>query len=455
MPEPKSSGSWRAARKISFGPIGLPLRKAAALTVAAALAIFSPLPSAWPQMELASAPFDLSDLVREALAKNPEIQVYVERWKAAKAKVWQAVSWGDTMLGADFEGIPRGRVDADRANNIEWMISQKVPFPGKKFLRGRVARKEAKMAEADYKAKEREIVNEVKQAYYEYFFRQHEIGLHEETKRILKRLARSAESRYSTGQVPYHEVLRVHSELAMVANEVAKHYNQRDTARARLNALLSRPATEPLSLAIRVPERKFPHTQDDLMNLALRHRPELAAMRYGFEAAKTEATSAVFDLIPDPQVRIEARKFSGEGNIREYDQFFGFEVPVFSILGRVGQIKEKRAEKRAAEAAVENMKNMVLFEVQGAWAEFDAHDRTARTYKSNVVPQAESAVRSLLAEYESGRGNFLSVMEAQRALTEFRHHYFEALAMREQSFAELERVVGIDLEGGKADEESN
>ena len=67
----------------------------------------------------------LSDLLKEALEKNPEIQVYKERWKAAKARVWQEISWEDTTVGADFEGIPRGRADADRASDIEWMISQK------------------------------------------------------------------------------------------------------------------------------------------------------------------------------------------------------------------------------------------------------------------------------------------------------------------------------------------
>jgi len=184
------------------------------------------------------------------------------------------------------------------------------------------------------------------------------------------------------------------------------------------------------------------------MKLAIERRPELQAMRYGAEAARTDVQRAWLDLFPDAQVRLEARQFAGEGRIREYDQFLGFEVPVFSLLGRVGQIKEKRAEKRAAQGAWANMKNMVLYEVQEAVAEFESNDRTAEMYKSNVIPQAESALDSALADYEGGQTSFVEVMETQKALTEFRHHYFEALAMREQSLAELERVVGMDLGGG-------
>lgn len=391
----------------------------------------------------------LSDLIEEALKKNPELYAFQERWKAAKARVWRAMSWDDTMVGADFEGIPRGRIDADRNTDIEWMVSQKIPFPGKRFLAGRVAAKEARMAREDFRAKEREIISEVKKAYFEYFLREHEVLLHEETKRILERLSKSAESLYATGKTPYREVLRTHTELAQITNEVAKHYQQRDTALARLNALLGRDGRQPLQIQVVVPEGREAYSKEELMKLALENRPELWAMKFGRDAAKTEVKGAWLDLLPDAQVRIEARKFAGEGKIREYDQFVGFEVPLFSLLGRAGQIKEKRAESRAASGAFENMRNMVLFEVQEALAEFESNDRTAKMYESNAIPQAEAGFQSALSEYESGRGNFLEAMEAQKALTEFRHHYFEALAMREQSFAELERVVGVELGGGR------
>ena len=167
------------------------------------------------------------------------------------------------------------------------------------------------MAEADYHAKEREIISEVKKTYFEYFLKEHEILLHEETKRILERLSKSAEARYEAGRLPYQEVLRIHTELATITNEVAKHYDFREVARARLNALIGREAYELLDIVINVPERDFPYGRQDLMKLALENRPELRAVRYGFEAAKTDAKSAWLDLLPDGQFRIEARHYSG------------------------------------------------------------------------------------------------------------------------------------------------
>ena len=51
---------------------------------------------------VASPALGLSDLVSEALKQNPELHAYRERWVAAKGRVWQALSWDDTMIGADF-----------------------------------------------------------------------------------------------------------------------------------------------------------------------------------------------------------------------------------------------------------------------------------------------------------------------------------------------------------------
>ena len=247
----------------------------------------------------------LNQLIAEALRKNPELYAFHERWKAAKARVWQALSWDDTKMGADFEGIPRGRIDADQNTDIEWMISQKIPFPGKRFLRGRVAAKEAKIAEADYQAKQRQIVSEVKKAYFEFTLRQNEFQNHHETKEILERLAQSAESRYATGQVAYSEVLKIHTELALIANEIARHHRQRETALARLNMLLGRDVTAPLRVASQASESKFSYSKEDLMKLALEHRPELRAMKYGVDAAQGDARNAWIDLLPDAEARIE------------------------------------------------------------------------------------------------------------------------------------------------------
>ena len=302
------------------------------------------------------------------------------------------------------------------------------------------------MAQEDYRAKIREIISEVKKTYSEYYLRENEAQNHLETKLVLERLSQSAEARYATGQIPYHEVLRAHTELATITNEVAKHYQQRDTALARLNSLWGREDADPLEITVAIADRTFSYTKEDLMKRALENRPELRAMRYGVEAASTDSKRAWLDLLPDGQVRIEARQFSGEGSIREYDTFLGLSVPVWSLVkGLGGEWKGADKDVQAAEASYGEMKNEVLLAIHEADAKVQTALRGLTAYEQVILPQAKQQVEVALSAYEAGRADLLSLIDAQRMLRDAQIAYYKFVADYEVGLADLRLAVGGPL----------
>jgi outer membrane protein TolC len=62
------------------------------------------------------------------------------------------------------------------------------------------------------------------------------------------------------------------------------------------------------------------------------------------------------------------------------------------------------------------------------------------------LSQAELSFRSALAAYQTGRVEFVNLLEAQRALRESRMGYYKATASFVQNVADLERAVGRDLQ---------
>ena len=112
-------------------------------------------------------PATLDVLVREALAKNPEIESARRKWQAAKEKIPQARAWPDPMAGVDFE-----RMDSQNPftySDAEWMVSQQFPWFGKRGLRAKVEEGNAARAFQEYVAKGLEVAAMVKQAYYDIF----------------------------------------------------------------------------------------------------------------------------------------------------------------------------------------------------------------------------------------------------------------------------------------------
>ena len=67
-------------------------------------------------------------------------------------------------------------------------------------------------------------------------------------------------------------------------------------------------------------------------------------------------------------------------------------------------------------------------------------------YREGLLSQAELSFRSAMAAYQTGRVEFVTLLEAQRALREARMGYYKATVGYMQNLADLERVIGKDLQ---------
>ena len=108
-------------------------------------------------------------LIDEALSNNPEIRASKERWEAAKTAIPQAKSLEDPLLSVMFDRIPDSSVNPGASMERVYSITQEFPYPGKLGLMGKMAEKEAQMIYEEYKGKERDVIRDIKAAYYDLF----------------------------------------------------------------------------------------------------------------------------------------------------------------------------------------------------------------------------------------------------------------------------------------------
>jgi outer membrane protein TolC len=110
------------------------------------------------------------------------------------------------------------------------------------------------------------------------------------------------------------------------------------------------------------------------------------------------------------------------------------------------EVEESLAEIRAAKSNREVTRNMTVKQVGEAQAKAQAAKRSLQLYREGLLSQAELSFRSALSAYQTGRVEFVSLLEAQRALREARMGYYKATAGFMQNLADLERAVGRDLQ---------
>lgn len=396
-----------------------------------------------------SIPLSLEDLLKEALENNPQLIAARNQVSAATARISQATAWEPPQVGIDFFQTPVGSFPNPIKNGQEtdYFAQQMFPFPGKLSAMGRSAKFAAKMTVEDYKALEDEIIKNLKSTFYELYFAQRKIQINGENQDLMRQFVDIASKQYEVGLVGQADVLRAQTELSMLLNAGINLQRDKKVTEAMLNTILGRPTEGELGF---VPEIDLVSPLPDfaqLSQLALENRPELKSMEYGIEMNKAELSLAKREYFPDLMVQLMYKDMKMGGQ-DFWSAMFAVNVPLAFWSGRkyTSKVSESRFNVRSAEEDYSNMKNMVLFEVQDALVRVQTSHNMHLLYGNTVIPQAEQTLQSTMAAYQTGKTEFLTLIDAYRTLLSSRLDYYMAIMNYLASRAELEKAVGLGMD---------
>ena len=103
------------------------------------------------------------------------------------------------------------------------------------------------------------------------------------------------------------------------------------------------------------------------------------------------------------------------------------------------------AEGEAARAEQRAIEGSVRLAVQQAYIRVKSAEQRAALLGATVVPQSRQTLEVSRIAYESNRGDFLALIESQRAVLDAQLGYYRAVSDLAQARADLERAVGEDL----------
>ncbi len=394
------------------------------------------------------APSTLGQLVEDALRSNPEIQAARKAVEAAQARIVQARSLDDPELDVESWAIPLDQpVKVNQANTHMVNIRQRFPFPGKLRLKGEVALQEARMADAQLRAKEREVVASVKKSYYDLFMADKTVRILTDQLEIIKQLLRTAEIRYAVGRVPQQDVLKAQVEQSELLHRLVVARQERATSEAKLTMLLNRSPSTPWASPPDFAPSQQPFERQALSQRALESRPELQEAKAAIAQAEGTRDLAVRNQrTPDVTVGLGYWLVPQGKFEHTYSAMVTLTIPFFWTKTKHDkEVEEASARLARQEAAYRAVRNMTLFEVTDALARLEAAQKIMTLYTGGLIPQSEQSFKAAIAAYETGKIDFLSLLETQRALRDTKLGYYRATAELEQRSAELERAVGRDL----------
>ncbi len=394
----------------------------------------------------------LQDLVAEALQNNPQLRAARNQTAAARTRIDQVTSWEAPQVGVEFFQTPVQSFPNPVKNGMEtdYFIQQMFPFPGKLSAMGQAAENSANMIGQGYKALERKIIRELKSAYYELYLVQRKIQINAENQDLVRRFVDIARKQYEVGMGKQPDILRAQTELSTLINNGINLQREKRVAEAMINTILGRPANADLGFVPDI-ETDVPRwTFEQLRLLALENRAEVKAMNFNIEMNKAELSLSKREYFPDLMARVMYKDMAMTGN-DFWSAMVGISIPLspWSSGKYTSKVQENELNVKRAEDEFTNMRNMTLFEVQDALVKVQTNENLVLLYKNTVIPQAEQTLQSTIAAYQTGKTEFLMLIDAYRMLLMSRLDYHMSVMNYMASQAALEQAVGLDIDGIK------
>ena len=417
----------------------------------------------------------LDQLIEEALNDNPELKAARDRANAYHERPSQVSSLEDPRITLGFSNLPVDDFDFNKQEMTQKVISlsQEIPLPGILSLKRESAAQEANAMEKRARELESILIKKVKKAYYNLYFINKAIDITETNQGLLEKFVEITKTKYSVGKGIQQDVLKAQVELSKIEEKIIDLEQKKATIKAELNTLLNRPQEEFLPDPPNIKKTTFTHNLEALQKLAEETRPALKDVEHLIKSREAAYQLAKKDYLPSltftasygqrdnrlrsRPVRATVTPVGGEPNEvsvlsatdRDRPDFLsfmvGFKVPLWFHSKQSRKVRENLTLISEAKARHEALKNEIFFGIKDILEKERRGSKLIELYQNDIIPQAKASLESAMAGYEVGNVDFITLLDNQLTLFNYRLSYHQVLTDYQKDLAELEAVVGKRL----------
>lgn len=376
--------------------------------------------TAWAQTPGHSIPAQANDplldsLIREALDRSPDLAQASRLISAEKERIPQARALADPTLslGVQNEGFDRITVGEPMMDSYyQVTLTQPLFWPGKRDLKADVARLGAEATEAGLSRERLTLLANVKRAYYGLLLIRDQKRLLDLQRPILDQAEAIARTRYEVGQGSQVDLLR--AQLAKTRLEQTRFAleSEERTVLANLNRLRAMPAETPIPTTQRFSQLADPAPirSEHAMGPALQENPEMKVAEASVRQAERSLDLAKLNRRPD--FIVSAGVMPREQLDSMWSFNVGFTLPLWSRNKQQRAVAEQEWRRQAQGAQVEGLGHLLKARIHERQIQLETSLHLLRLYREGLLVQSEGAFRASLAQYETGKAPFMSVLES-------------------------------------------
>ena len=373
-----------------------------------------------------------------------------EEAEAAAQRVGPAGALPDPVLRVELMNINNYGNDAApsllpwKVGETKYTLMQSLPLWGKRDLKRDAAAADVRQAEARTNATWAELAARIKAGYAEYYRAAGNARLTTEVLGLMSRLEQVAQARYAGGLATQADAIRAQLEQTAMRSELIMLDSEKRQIRARLNALLARDSSAPLAdpQSLRAVPTLTSAETSSLAERARSANPQIQAELARVVLAQKSRDLTQRNRYPDLTVGVSPSQMGSR--ITTWGVMVEMNIPLQQEARR-GQEREAEAMVAASRSKAEALQQQLTGELAVNLAGLEAARRNEALLKTQLLPQSELGLQSALTGYETGKAEFVMVLEAQRQIRKARQEILKSQVEAQMRLADIERIVGEDL----------
>ncbi len=386
----------------------------------------------------------LEALIEQGLRDSPAIKAKRFAWQSAIEKYPQARSLADPMLAytQPIEEIETRLGPVKRSIKL----SQGFPFPGTLKTRGQVARKDAITARLALDNASRQLVLEIKKAYFELYYLDKATELAEEKTRLYKHLTKARSNEYSVDSTDFYDVVEAETRFADAEYELILLGELREAAVSNLNTLLN---LEPESRIGPLTEVRVEAPAVGLSELykKLKKNEELLASAVLIEKNLLKEKLARLKTRPAFRVGMNYTEIGSpdmsnveDGGRDALAATLAVTLPIWHRKNKGGKA-EARLARLGAEQARRALINSLSAKAKTSYIDMQSNYQLVKLYSNSLIPKADKLITTAEAAYKNGKGGLSDLFEPRIMRIQFKMAYYRAASNYKKNRAELEKLT--------------
>jgi outer membrane protein, heavy metal efflux system len=389
----------------------------------------------------------LPSLVDEALRNNREILAAQKRYEAARQRPAQESSLPDPTLSLGYTANggpwPVAGIGTAATSNAGIMVSQEVPFPGKRKLRGEIAQTDAAAAFAQYRAVRLSVISRLEQAWHELHHAVVGIDYVRRYQDLLRHILDVAQARYSVGQSAQQDIFKAQTQFSIFETELLRYQQEKTTKSIEINALLNRAPDTPVEIPLDLATGELPATLDQILKEARVNSPSLAIEQKQVERSELAANLARKGYYPDYTV---SGGYFNQGSMPSMWQFrVDVKLPAWFWNKQRAAVNEQYFTASEARHSYESTGVDLDARIRSDYTLAATSRKLIDLYEKSVIPEARLAFESSMTSYETGSLDFLALYSNFMNLVDYELRDHEEIMQFHLALARLREMTGTEM----------